>query len=57
MSPVRDSLVAAAGVFIGSLLWDVFFGDGIQGEDFFEASTVAIIAGLIQLWLSRRRRS
>lgn len=56
MNPFWDSLVAAAGVFAGSLLWDVFFGDGIQRQDFFEAVTVAIIAGLIQLWLSRRRR-
>lgn len=55
MNPIKDSLVAAAGVFVGSLLWDVFFGDGIQGEDYFEAATVAVIAGLIQLWISRKR--
>jgi hypothetical protein len=55
MNPVRDSFIAAVGVFAGSLLWDVFFGDGIQGEDVFQAGTVAVVAALIQLWLSRKR--
>lgn len=55
MNPIRDSIIAAVGVFTGSLLWDVFFGDGIQGEDVFQAGTVAVVAALIQLWLSRKR--
>lgn len=55
MNPILDSIVAAVGVFLGSLLWDVVFGDGIQKADVFQAVTVAIVAGLIQLWLWYRR--
>ncbi len=53
---VRDSLIAAVGVFCGSLLWDATFGDGIQTDDVFQAITVGVVAALIQLWLASRRK-
>ena len=52
-----ESLIALAGVFIGSLLWDINFGDGIQDEDYFQAITVGLIAAVIQWginWLHRK---
>jgi len=48
--------LAASGVFAGSLIADVVFGDGIQGDDMLQALTVAVIAAVIQFWLARRRR-
>ncbi len=56
MHPVRDSLVAAIGVFCGSLIWDAVFGDGIQFDDVFQAITVGVVAAIIQLWFYRRRK-
>ena len=51
-----ETMVAAAGVFAGSLFWDVAFGDGIQGEDVFQAATVATVAASIQWLLAMARR-
>ena len=50
-------LIASLGVFLGSLLSDVLFGDGIQSEDVSQAALVAVIAAGIQWWLSARRPS
>ena len=59
MGPVprwaSDAAVAAIGVFAGTLLSAVFFGDGIQDEDVFQAGVVAAIAAVIQWQLSLRR--
>lgn len=43
-----ELLTAWVGVFIGSLLWDAIFGDGIQGDDFIEAFVMALLAAAIQ---------
>lgn len=56
MKSFMPVFVASAGVFIGSLLSDVFLGDGIQSEDINQAVMVALIAAAIQWWLSSRRR-
>lgn len=55
MTRIHEVSAAAIGVFAGSLIWDLVFGDGIQGEDVFQASTVAAVAALIQWWLATRR--
>ena len=47
-------IIASFGVFAGSLLSDLLFGDGIQSEDVNQAAMVALIAAAIQWWLSRR---
>jgi uncharacterized membrane protein YvlD (DUF360 family) len=52
---VVDAAVAAIGVFFGTLLTAVFFGDGIQDEDIFQAVLVAAIAAVIQWQLSLMR--
>ena len=52
---VTDAAVAAIGVFSGTLLSAVFFGDGIQDEDIVQAAVVAAIAAVIQWQLSLRR--
>ena len=51
-----ECLIAFIGVFSGSLLWDVIFGDGIQGDDYFKALTVGLIAAAIQWEVSRHVR-
>jgi len=56
MNPRLETLIAAAGVFVGSLFWDVAFGDGIQSEDVFQAATVATVAASIQWLLAMARR-
>lgn len=58
MTRYLESLIAGLGVFTGSLLWDQLFGDGIQGDDYFEAFSVALVAAIIEYALSdlRRRR-
>ena len=48
-------LMAGFSVFIGSLLADVAFGDGIQGEDVSQAITLALIAAIVQAFLTLRR--
>ena len=56
--PVNRSVsifIASFGVFLGSLLSDVVLGDGIQTEDINQAVMVALIAALIQWWLSSRK--
>jgi hypothetical protein len=47
--------IASIGVFLGSLLSDVLLGDGIQLEDVNQAAMVALIAAVIQWWLSSRK--
>ncbi len=51
-----ESLIAWTGIFVGSLLWNVFFGDGLQDDDFAEAFTVALIAAAIQWGFSSLNR-
>jgi hypothetical protein len=51
-----ESLIALTGVFFGSLLWDVLFGDGIQNDDYFEAMTAGLLAAAIQRGLSLLHR-
>ena len=51
-----ESLIAWTGVFAGSLLWNVLFGDGLQEDDYFEAFSVALIAAVIQRVLGALRR-
>ena len=51
-----ESLLAAGGVFAGSLIADIVFGDGIQTDDVQQAMTVAVIAAIIQIWLAHLRR-
>ncbi len=46
MHPIRGSFIAAIGVF----------GDGIQSDDVYQAITVGVVAAIIQLWLSSRRK-
>jgi hypothetical protein len=48
-------VIASLGVFIGSLLADILFGDGIQEDDVYQAIMVATVAALIQTWLSKKR--
>ena len=57
MDPRLETLIAAVGVFAGSLFWDVVFGDGIQSEDVFQAATVAAVAASIQWLLAMARRA
>ncbi|MCX7167839.1 MAG: hypothetical protein NTV11_16400 [Rhodocyclales bacterium] len=47
--------IASSGVFLGSLLSDVLLGDGIQSEDINQAAMVALVAAVIQWWLSSRK--
>jgi len=47
-------VIASLGVFIGSLLADVLFGDGIQQDDVYQAIMVATVAAAIQTWLSQK---
>lgn len=56
MNRIVESLVAGIGIFVGSLLWDVAFGDCIQDDDFAEALFIALLAALIQYGLGRRQR-
>jgi len=51
-----ESLVAGIGIFVGSLLWDTLFGDGIQDDDYVEALSIALLAALIQYGLGRLQR-
>ena len=46
---------ATVGIFVGSLLSDVWFGDGIQSDGINQAVMVAIAVGIIQLWLTHKR--
>lgn len=55
MSRAEKVIFASIGVFIGSLLSDVVFGDGIQAEDLNQAAMVAVIAALIQVWMTRNQ--
>jgi hypothetical protein len=53
---IMESLVAGIGIFVGSLLWDTLFGDGIQDDDYVEALSIALLAALIQYGLCRLQR-
>ena len=55
MKPFVPVFIASSGVFLGSLLSDVLLGDGIQPEDINQAAMVALIAAVIQWWLSSRK--
>jgi len=55
VSRFQQILFASIGVFIGSLLSDILFGDRIQAEDINQAAMIALIAALIQAWLTRKR--
>ena len=48
-------LIATFAVFVGSLLSDIVFGDGIQSDDINQAIMVAMIAGIVQYWLTRKK--
>jgi hypothetical protein len=48
-------ICATVAVFSGSLLADIWFGDGIQGDDVNQAVMVALVAGAVQLWLTRKK--
>lgn len=56
MTRIMESLVAGIGIFVGSLLWDTLFGDGIQDGDYVEALSIALLAALIQYGLGRLQR-
>ncbi len=47
--------VATVAVFVGSLLADVVFGDGIQPDDVVQAGMVAAIAAGVQWFLFVRQ--
>lgn len=53
---MKDAVVAAIGGFLGVLVWETLFGDGLQVMDFSEALFIAAIAALIQFWLTWRGR-
>jgi len=55
MSTRSEASLAVAGVFVGSLIADAVFGDGIQGDDLAQAVLVAAVAAMIQVWLARKR--
>lgn len=55
MSRTVKILIATLAVFAGSLLSDIVFGDGIQADDINQAVMVAIIAGVVQSWLTRKK--
>ncbi|MBP7080030.1 MAG: hypothetical protein KBA96_02870 [Rhodocyclaceae bacterium] len=40
--------IAVFAVFVGSLLSDTYFGDGVQIDDIQQALVVALIAGVLQ---------
>lgn len=54
MTRFEQVLCATTGIFAGSLLSDVVFGDGIQSDDLYQAAMVALIAALIQAWITRK---
>jgi len=55
MPPAINILIATFSVFAGSLLSDVIFGDGIQADDINQAIMVAMIASIVQYWLTRKK--
>jgi hypothetical protein len=50
------ALPAAVGMFVGSLIADLIFGNSIETEDLLQAIVMALVAGGVQLWFVRRRR-
>jgi hypothetical protein len=52
----QDCLIALAGIFAGSLLSDVIFGDGIQGDDCFIALALGLVIASMQWRLSSKHR-
>lgn len=56
MRRTLEPLIAAGGVFAGSVIADIAFGDGIQTDDVEQAVLVACIAAVIQIFLARSRR-
>ena len=55
MNKITQAMIAASAVFCGSLLADVWFGDGIQTDDVQQALMVALIAGVVQMLLKGKR--
>jgi len=55
MNKITQGMIAAAAVFCGSLLADVWFGDGIQSDDIQQAVMVGLIAGAIQMLMKGKR--
>jgi hypothetical protein len=55
MLRIGKVFVATLSVFAGSLLSDIAFGDGIQTDDINQAVMVAMIAGIVQLFLTRKK--
>ena len=55
MTRLEQILCASIGVFVGALLSDVVVGDGLQMDDLYQAAMIALIAALIQGWLTRKR--
>lgn len=55
MTRAEMILSASIGMFAGSLLAEIFFGDGIQADDVYQAVMVALIAGALQAWMTRGR--
>lgn len=55
MNKLIEAVIAWCGVFCGSLLWDVLFGDGIQADDWFEAFSVGLVAACMQFLISHYR--
>ena len=59
-SPVYRGFVAlpaAVGIFFGSLIADLLFGNSIQTEDLLQVMVMPLVAGGVQFWLVRSRRS
>ena len=56
MQHATKAFIAVLAVFIGALLSDIAFGDGIEAEDINQALMVAGIAGTVQYWLSRKKQ-
>ena len=55
MNRLEQILCASIGVFAGALLSDIVVGDGVQMDDLYQAAMIALIAALIQGWLTRKR--
>jgi hypothetical protein len=56
MNKITQAMIAASAVFCGSLLADIWFGDGIQSDDIQQALMVALIAGVIQMLLKGKHQ-
>ena len=55
MKRIADVAIASGAVLVGALLAAQLFEDGVHIEDVEQAFFIALVAGLVQLWLSRKR--